>query len=119
MREADPKVAPLGGNAKPRTGKAAARRAPTYLSNGGSGSAQAARGARVRDFRARPTDARRARRLSEGRDREMVADHQGGRPQDGVIGHQAGNETGTRRPTRSLGRIFAANGETPAAALPQ
>src|SRR5439155_14465709 len=46
-----------------------------------SDGAATARRARAGDLPARPADAGRARRLSKGRDREVVADHQGGRHQ--------------------------------------
>jgi hypothetical protein len=58
-------------------------------SPGRSRGARSARGPRPRNFYARPADARGARRLAEGRDREMVADHQGGRHQ-GAVNHEIG-----------------------------
>ena len=47
--------------------------------------APAARRSRAGTARARTSDTRCARRLSEGRDREVVADHQGRRDQGGLI----------------------------------
>ena len=71
-----------------------------------SGGARARRRSRAGDLSARHADARRARRVPQGRDREMVADHQGGRNQGAVVGARRGAAWGEatehRDPTRSL-----------------